>query len=754
MPVLAKAAVLACLTAITLCSDTLPSGARNDAWRVLGPGGGGAQYRPTISPHDPNRVLVSCDMTGIYLTRDGGASWRMFNLLSSASFLLFDPVDASVIYVKTIALWRSTDGGDTWNLVHPDPDLVQGAVSVGDHGEVSLVPGGATAESVVALAVDPADSRTLYAAMTAGGRTTLRVSADWGKSWAFAGELPYGASQIYIDPRSPREDRTVYIVGARAVSVRDASAWRHLPPAPAGGDFTDVSGGFPDGEGQLMLYAIAPDGLLTSLDGGETWRKSNPAPQLRAVAASLTQPRVAYLSYRALDGRYFGVARTSDGGQSWDYPWKESSSGKAPNVDDGWISERFGPDWGENPLALGVSPTDPEICYGSDMGRTLRSLDGGRTWTAAYTRKVDGGYTTTGLDVTTNYGLHFDPFDPRHVLISYTDIGLFASENGGASWSSATTRGVPRAWVNTTYWVEFDPDVKGRLWAAMSGTHDLPRPKMWRRTAPATFQGGVCRSDDGGKNWTQLRGGMPQTAATHILLDRRSPPEARVLYVAGFGKGVFKSRDGGETWEQKNNGLPAGEPFAWRLTQDRNGTLYLVIARRSEDASFGTPNDGALYRSWDGAENWEQLPLPDNVNGPNGLAVDPDDPRRLYLAAWSRPVRGQAVGGGIFLSEDGGASWRQVLSRDQHVYDVTIDPRDPSRLYACGFESSAWRSADRGETWERIRGYNFKWGHRVIPDPLNPDMIYVTTFGGSVWYGPAAGDPTAREDIATPQLAY
>ena len=41
-------------------------------------------------------------------------------------------------------------------------------------------------------------------------------------------------------------------------------------------------------------------------------------------------------------------------------------------------------------------------------------------------------------------------------------------------------------------------------------------------------------------------------------------------------------------------------------------------------------------------------------------------------------------------------------SRDQHVYDVTIDPRDPRILYACGFESSAWRSTDRGEHWTHL----------------------------------------------------
>jgi hypothetical protein len=59
---------------------------------------------------------------------------------------------------------------------------------------------------------------------------------------------------------------------------------------------------------------------------------------------------------------------------------------------------------------------------------------------------------------------------------------------------------------------------------------------------------------------------------------------------------------------------------------------------------------------------------------------------------------------------------------------------------------------DRGETWTRIKGCNFKWGQRVIPDPRDPRMIYITTFGGSVchWHGPAAGDPNAIEDVTTP----
>lgn len=70
-------------------------------------------------------------MTGAYITHDAGATWRMFNLGGTPGFFVFDPIDPKTIYAQTniwahvAGLWRSTDAGQTWRLVHPDPASVR-----------------------------------------------------------------------------------------------------------------------------------------------------------------------------------------------------------------------------------------------------------------------------------------------------------------------------------------------------------------------------------------------------------------------------------------------------------------------------------------------------------------------------------------------------------------------------------------------------------------------------------------------------
>ena len=197
---------------------------------------------------------------------------------------------------------------------------------------------------------------------------------------------------------------------------------------------------------------------------------------------------------------------------------------------------------------------------------------------------------------------------------------------------------------------------------AFSGTHDLPRLKMWRGRSPLSFTGGVAVSTDGGNHWQPSNTGIPSDSITHILLDPSSPAGSRTLYACAFGCGVYKSTDNGHAWTQKNNGMVGKEPFAWRITPSQDGALYLVVARRTEAKDRSPAGAGALYRSTDKAEHWQRVDLPSGVTGPTGLEIDPRDPQRLYLTAWGQEGEIADHNGGVYASDNGGKTWRALFT--------------------------------------------------------------------------------------------
>ena len=770
----------------------------DDKWTFAGAGGGGAMFHPAVSPHNADVVLVSCDMTGSYITDNGGASWRMFNLRGDVNFYVFDPQDPKVIYANSIALFRSDDAGKTWDVVYPDSSRIVARISKGDHATDIIVTKDHLTQKVLALTIDPSDSQKLYSAISIGDETAFYFSNDRGKSWTKEKRLDDGAQKIFIVPSSSAGDHTIYIAGKNTITVREQGKWS-INKAPAGvQQLTEVSAGYDKASDKFFIYSISgksyfnaegdPSGIYVTGDGGRTWQNRQEgllsyqvpgadAPEFRAVSTSENHPAVIYVSYNNLrvhkDTLSIGVAKSDDYGITWKLCWQDriASNGvqvASTNMNDGWINERFGPSWGENPFSIGVDPNNPDVCYGTDFGRTIKTSDGGKQWNQVYTNKSAQGWTSRGLEVTTSYQIAFDPFDEQRCFIATTDVGLMKSTDGGKSWISATNKnGIPGKWGNSTYWIIMDPVIKNKMWAAMSGTHDLPRPKMWRKKGVEDFKGGIVVSEDGGTSWKAVSADLGEAAVTHLLLDSASEPSLRVLYACAFGKGVFKSTDDGKTWQKKNNGLPRlrgayggarpGEPFAWRIEKRHtDGTLFVVLARRSEDGSIGNENDGSLYRSTDGADTWTKVTLPAGTNGPMCLKVDPKNPGTLLLSAWGRRADDPYAsdeGGGIFRSEDDGKTWSAVLKEDPHIHDITYDPRT-NVFYACGFNSSAYRSEDSGRTWQRITGYNFKWGKRVEPDPRDPEKIFVITFGGGVWHGPARGDKKAVEDIRTRVLSY
>ena len=401
---------------------------------------------------------------------------------------------------------------------------------------------------------------------------------------------------------------------------------------------------------------------------------------------------------------------------------------------------------------------------GDHEGRGFVSHDGGITWerfdhrlaAAASVPADDVGLSfacavTSPTKSLTAYAVCDRFMDSNERGEARTWYGILKTIDGGQTWRRSST-GIPHQWQNTCYWVQFDPEQKDKVWSAWGGYHDLPKLKMtrlegWKDRAV----GGVAVSTDGGQTWQVTSGGLPEHAPTTcVLMDPASPAGRRTLFAAVYGKGVYKSVDDGRSWDLKIAGVEQRSPNAWELVYGADGVLYLVVAF---DVLFddGSGNrsllDGALYRSTDGAESWESIPLPEGARFPNSLATDPRDGNRLYLCLWSdvevgdyrgRPRDGKDVEqsqGGLLMSEDCGRSWRQVFTAEAYVYGAAVDPRKPGRVYLVTFHHTAHFSEDYGATWQRMKGYDFYWGHRPVIDPHDEDKLYLTTFGSGFWHG-------------------
>ena len=89
-----------------------------------------------------------------------------------------------------------------------------------------------------------------------------------------------------------------------------------------------------------------------------------------------------------------------------------------------------------------------------------------------------------------------------------------------------------------------------------------------------TNEGGVCKSSDGGVNWTASSSGLPNSEVVSLAID---PNNSQILYAGTAYGGVWKSSDGGANWAASSTGLP-NSPYSYvfSLAIDPSGTLYAV----------------------------------------------------------------------------------------------------------------------------------------------------------------------------------
>lgn len=704
-------------------------------WHNIGPGGGGWIQSICASPYARDGLFVGCDVGGFYRSDDAGASYAIHNAGLTdywVECIAPHPTKSETLFIGCESgIYRSDDGGKNWRWLRnglPEPEAHRWSAPVG------------------ALVIDPEAPDTIYAGigrprLFKEGSGTLYKTTDGGASWSRANapdSLPADAviSDILIDPRDPRH---LHLACQHGV----------FQSADAGATWQPTNEGLPQPHARRLgrckarpdtLYVTVRStpgktpwqgGVYRSDDGGRTWQprlqglrqsvgKPGGADPLTAnydrIVAHPTDPDIAYVGGSGWVNAT--VFKTTNGGNAWAEVVRPRQN---PNIDMGWINM-----WGPTVMCLTMSPLDPDLLYFGTSGHVFKTTDGGGRWTQAYTRVLpDGRFSGTGLEVTCLHTIAVHPQDPRRLYLGYYDIGLLISADGGTTFSRHVQGVEPKTCVNSCLAIAFDPDDPQHHWAAFGQWHEN--------------EGVVGESRDGGQTWTMVgrpETGLPSARHRPLIVDASSPKASRHLFTVAEGHGIFASQDGGQSWKSRTAGLPHVDVRDMVPDPKTPGTLWCALG----DNKSGP---GALYVSTDAGMSWKApggpLPTADIKNMAVALAA----PRRIYVAAREKRVAGKTYPGGVFRTDDSGATWRRILE-DNFSEGLAIDPRDADVVFVGRTDhpyhdnstgEGVWMTRDGGSHWQPINGSTLTClkANTITLDPHDPNRILVGTGGNGAF---------------------
>lgn len=712
-------------------------------WRNVGPGGGGWIQSLKCDPHDGNTIYLGCDVGGFYISRDGGRTWRIQNDGLNDYFIeciAVHPTDRRIIILGAEGgIFKSIDGGKTWQWKRegfPKPGRYSFSMPIGS------------------VAFHPRNGNVVYAGVgrprwQRDGKGLIYKSVDCGESWQPCvkdGELPKDAivSDIEIAP----DGEYILAIGNRGVfrSEGAADSWQ---PANAGLPHRHCEEATIPKSAPRVCYVTlrttARDnqpwngGVYRSDDGGRSWnqrskglghcvgKKTQPLPMTsnyKEIEADPGAADVVYVGDRAWVTA--GVYKTTDGGLNWARVSRRHGK-TGTNMDYGWIRV-----WGPSVQCLTISPLNSGKLYFGTSGHVFATEDGGGSWRQRYCRELpDGRFAGNGLEVTCTARTIFDPFDPKRIYFCYYDIGLLITDDMATTFARST-KGMKHH--GNTFTVVVDPADRNKLWACTG---------QW-----GSNRGDVCRSVDGGMTWTVVgkpESGLPDGQTRTLLLDPRSPPGKRTLYVICKGHGVYKSMNDGLTWKPVNRGLPGGDNRAiagLALNPTDPTNLRALLG--------GNPKRGSgIYETKDGGGTWGRVTGSDEPFADvKHLAVDPKDWRTVYVCQREKYDRSynppRMFPGGLFRSKDGGCTW-QCLHNFHFTNCLAVSPVD-SRVLYLGTTDHPYhdgnkplgllKSIDGGETWKsQNTGLTCTQIANVDISPHDPSVLIVGTGGNGVFLG-------------------
>ena len=472
------------------------------------------------------------------------------------------------------------------------------------------------------------------------------------------------------------------------------------------------------------------DTIIFNVNGETEWTFTDPEP----ITYGITAFETLLSSKAAIDDVIIDIAGTS------------SETINEVNITD-LIWNRTGGPLGGLGYDVRMDPADPEKMFVTDAyAGIFISTDGGQTWSPT-NEGLTARLGATG-DVIPVFCTTIDPNNSNIIWTGFQNTrGIFKSTDGGYTWQQKTTGIIENDGISFRGFT-VEPGNSDTVYAAaeIASWANGRQPKQGLEFDRVT--GVVYKSIDGGENWKSIWRG--DNLARYIWVD---PRDVNILYVStGIfdreandsnpesrepgGEGIIKSYDGGKTWETINNGLDnlyVGSLFMHPTNPD---ILLAGTGNNQYHKSAGA------YLTLDGGANWERVIKSDIIASVEFSTADPN----IAYAGSSNT---------IYRSDDGGKNWKIISGETIHGWgmagvragfpiDFQVDPRDPDRIFANNYGGGNFLSEDGGRTWKNASaGYTGAQIRDLVVDPNEPARvvavarsgIFISMNGGESWDG-------------------
>jgi photosystem II stability/assembly factor-like uncharacterized protein len=408
-------------------------------------------------------------------------------------------------------------------------------------------------------------------------------------------------------------------------------------------------------------------------------------------------------SYKNKNTFYFGATgggiwKTTDGGSNW------------KNISDKFFGGSMG--------AVAVAPSDEGIIYVGEGENTLRGnvAEGFGMW-----RSDDGGRTWRNIGLKDTRHITRIVVHPRnpdivwvaalgHLFGPNNERGVYKTIDGGKTWKKVLVANNQAGAIDLV----MEPGNPSTLYAT---TWNI------KRTPYSLESGGegsaLWKSTDGGETWKNImdKKGLPKNETIGIIgvtVSAVNPDRVFAIIEAKNG-GLFRSDDAGETWTKVSEDANIRQR-AWYFSK--------IFADPKNENTIYALNVG-MYRSRDGGKTFQPIQTPHGDH--HDLWIDPEDPNRMIVAD----------DGGAQVSFDAGANWSTYQNQPTaQLYRLATDNHFPYRVLAAQQDNTTVRILSRSNSsgitqsdWEPTAGAESGY---VVPDPLNPDIVYGGNYGGYI----------------------